>query len=474
MKIEYLLIKPNNDFCPTVVQFKNLLLSNQRINIDERTVAFSGISLDYTLTDEEVVWKNKKEIVFHFTVSTDAKNVSILEDFDVLLHRINEKCGNQFKVNTIWDDVSIYYTNKLYPVIVETENLLRKLIYRFMIKIAGSAWFLNSVPESVREAIRKKAEKNTPDNLPDVDQLYFTDFIQLGIFFFEKYTTKPLDQNAIKELKKIVDKKTDTDNKISAFLETYEAKSNWERYFAEKIEVEELYKKWQELYIYRNSVAHTKRMRKGEYETAESLAKELKSAFKKCIDHIDDVKMTEEEAEAVQEVAKVTINKPQMTHMEPWMAKYPGIITGVSELGMAAARVSSQVDLEGLSAGLLQFTDQQRKMLETVKVDSGGLLIGDQLVSQIKMPYDVSELLSTATRPYQHTMDTVTIAAEPLITLPSSFGNNGANEAGIIRATDIRSPLEKKKQFREDDKAHPVKNGNQGTGTKETSTENES
>lgn len=215
-------------------------------------------------------------------------------------------------------------------------------------------------------------------------------------------------------------------------------------------------------------------MRKGEYETAEILAKELKSAFKKCIDHIDDVKMTEEEAEAVQEVAKVTINKPQMTHMEPWMAKYPGIITGVSELGMAAARVSSQVDLDGLSAGLLQFTDQQRKRLETVKVDSGGLLIGDQLVSQIKMPYDVSELLSTATRPYQHTMDTVTIAAEPLITLPSSFGNNGANEAGVIRATDIRSPLEKKKQFREDDKAHPVKNGNQGTGTKETSTENES
>ena len=456
IKMEYLLIKPSNDFCPTVVQFKNLLLSNQRINIDDRTVAFSGISLDYTLTDEEVVWKNIKEIVFHFTVSTDAKNVSILEDFDILLHRINAKCGNQFKVNTIWDDVSIHYTNKLYPVIVETENLLRKLIYRFMIKIAGSTWFLNSVPESVREAIRKKAEKNTTDNLPDVDQLSLADFIQLGVFFFEKYTTKPLNQNAIKELRKIVEKKTDTNNNISAFLETYEAKSNWERYFAEKIEVEELYKKWQELYIYRNSVAHTKRMCKGEYEAAESLAKELKSAFEKCIDHIDDVKMTEEEVEAVQEVAKETINKPQMTRMEPWMVKYPGVITGVSELGMAAARVASQVDLDGLSAGLLQLSDRQQ-MLGTVKVDADSLLIGDKLASSFKMPSEVSELLAKATVPYQHTIDALSIATEPLTTLPSSFGQYAANDAGLIRATDLRGSLERTRLYTEAEKGHVVK-----------------
>ena len=86
--------------------------------MDDKTIAFSGINLDYTIMAQDVVWKKNKEIVFYFTVSTDAKNVLILENFDYLLHRINEECGNQFKVNTIWDDVSIHYTNNLYPVMV--------------------------------------------------------------------------------------------------------------------------------------------------------------------------------------------------------------------------------------------------------------------------------------------------------------------------------------------------------------------
>lgn len=78
-----------------------------------------------------------------------------LEKFDSLIHRINEECGNQFKINTIWDDVSIYYSQKLYPAMIEIENVLRKLIYRFMIKTVGSSWFSYSTPLSVKDAMKK-------------------------------------------------------------------------------------------------------------------------------------------------------------------------------------------------------------------------------------------------------------------------------------------------------------------------------
>lgn len=131
MKLEYLLIKSNNDFCATEEQFKSLILSNKRLTMDDDQIQFSGENFTYMLTSQVVKWKKRSEIVFYFVISTeDDVNVQKLEDFDKLLHRINDECGNQFIINTIWDDVSMHYTKKLYPMMIEVENLLRKLIYR--------------------------------------------------------------------------------------------------------------------------------------------------------------------------------------------------------------------------------------------------------------------------------------------------------------------------------------------------------
>ena len=79
MKIEYLLIKKKDDFCSTRAQFKSLLLSNKRIAMDEESIHFSGVSLRYTLTDQEVIWRKNKEILFYFTVSIEEENINKLQ-----------------------------------------------------------------------------------------------------------------------------------------------------------------------------------------------------------------------------------------------------------------------------------------------------------------------------------------------------------------------------------------------------------
>lgn len=406
MKIEYLLIKSNNDFCSNMDQFKSLLQSNRRIIMDDEHITFSGVSLGYTLNVTEVDWRGKKEIVFYFTVCTDEQNVEALEGFDVLLHRINDKCGSQFKVNTVWDDVSIHYTKELYPAMVEVENLLRKLIYRFMIKTAGSAWFSYSTPESVKDAVKKTAEKNSLDELPDVDQLYLTDFIQLGWFFFEKYTTKPLNQTSIQELKKIMDDKDGMDVKMAAFLETYEARSNWERYFEDKIEVDNLYDKWRSLYGYRNRVAHAKRLNGEDYKTAVNLISELKSAFEKCLDHIDNVEMTEEEAEAVQEVAKETISMPrkQSSDIRSYSMNYPGIVPTLSELATPVLGFASQADISSLSSGILQLTGQQKQAFDNACRIANSLPVNTLLIGDT----------------YQKPLRAMKLATDSLVTMPKS------------------------------------------------------
>lgn len=226
MKIEYLLVKTKDDFCASIEQFKNLLLSNNRITMDEEHITVSKVCFNYTLSMVEVNWKTNKEIVFSFTISIDdQEHVEAIESIDALIRRINEVYGYPFAINTIWDDVSIYYTNKLYPRMVEIENIVRNVIYRFMIKTAGSSWFSSASPDDFKDAINKNAERNQLDS-PTEDQLYLADFIQLGWFFFAKYPMKQLGPNAIEELKKILDEKDEKvrNKKINDFLLSYEYK----------------------------------------------------------------------------------------------------------------------------------------------------------------------------------------------------------------------------------------------------------
>lgn len=312
MTIEYLLVKKQDDFFSTEEEFLNLLKTNARIKIKDTKIQFSKASLTYKLSKDEV--PEKKEIIFHFTVSVEKEEqISKLEEFDSLLRRINSECGKQFVIDTIWDDVSTSYTQKLYPQMVEIENLLRKLIYRFMIQTVGMTWFDKAVPSEFKKAITETAEKNNIEVTED--HLYYADFIQLCVFLFEAYSLKP-KENLIRELKKAVDEKA-SEEKYTELIETYDPKSNWERYFSDKIEIDKLDEKWRKLYKFRNQVAHAKRMRKKECDEAIALIEELKPAFVRGLEHVNEVQLTEEETETVKVAAKEVMTVSEYASLWP-------------------------------------------------------------------------------------------------------------------------------------------------------------
>ena len=93
-------------------------------------------------------------------------------------------------------------------------------------------------------------------------------------------------------------------------LEQFETKSNWERYFADKIHIDDLETKWEKLYTYRNHVAHSKCIRKAEYQNALEIIEELQPAFDECLKVIGDVEITEAQSQAVEKVANATIGVP--------------------------------------------------------------------------------------------------------------------------------------------------------------------
>lgn len=307
MKLEYLLIKTENDFCSTEEQFKNFLQTNMRIHIGNDQITFSGIHLTYTLGVEHIAWGKSKDIVFRFEVSVSStEDVTKLEEFDVLIRRINSELGGLFKINTIWDDVSLYYTRLLYPEIAEVESLMRKLIYRFMVRVAGGSWYEDTVPPKVKDDIKSNAVRNKVEDLSE-DYLRYANFDQLGLFLFEKYSIMPFDNIPVEKLKDNLNEPKLKDE-VESFIKNYARKSNWDRYFWDKISIENLDKKWENLYKYRNTVAHSKKIKGEEYRNAQKLISEIKTAFISSIDQIDNVLMSVEEADAVREMAKTTID----------------------------------------------------------------------------------------------------------------------------------------------------------------------
>lgn len=344
MKMEYIFIKQKDEYCVSKEMFQNFLCANKRIKFDNteddksNIIIFDGRNLEYGLESTEVEKSN--EMIFHLMVETQGdgeEEASILEHFDSLIKEINEKNGTQFSINTVWNDVSSYYAKKLYPNISKVENMLRKIIYLFMLKTVGSKWIDVGTPEKFQTSINSVIEKNNKTkNDIDAEWLTYADFITLGYFFTAPYSMKTDLKVLFKELKqyeninissngekqeddepKTRDKekrKVLTADAIRKMSDEYEPKNNWDRYFSDKLGVKgpsKFSKDWSSLYEIRNKVAHGKPINQEDFKKANELIKLFTTAFDECMGIIDTLEMTVEEAEAVEAVAQQVIQKEQ-------------------------------------------------------------------------------------------------------------------------------------------------------------------
>lgn len=404
MRLEYIFIKSKNDFCKNVDQFRKFLETNERLSFSAKKLQFSKLSFDYNLTAKNVIWRKKPESVFHLNIrieKTGDEIARILEKLDRLLKRINKTNGEQFTVYTIWDDVSLYYTQKLYPQMAEVENLLRNVIYRLMINVAGSKWFDSTAPIKVKEAIDSITQKQSDSN--ECDQLYDADFRRLGDLLFISYSIKPLNNNFLEELKKVDLSGEEAKNKIERLIEFHELKSNWDRYFAGKINIDSLADKWQRLNGYRNQIAHVKRMSTDEYNDSLILITEIKDALLVCLEHIDEVKMSEEEVEAAHEVVQETIARktPEqivMDSIDSSEIRNLGAIIQESIDAQPAIRALKEAITEAIpiTSEMRELENSGKIIINKITEDKAvGITLGPELMESIKENETMQRLQET-------------------------------------------------------------------------------
>lgn len=363
MRMEYIFIKPNDDYCTTVESFLNFLCSNKRIRCEKNKLLFDSHEIDYKLELKNT--ENLEETMFHLDIEVkeSEEQVDVLEEFDTILKYINERQGTLFIINTIWDEISTYYGEKLYGRILNVEKLLRKIIYLFMLKTVGSKWLIRSTPPKFQESINNVVEKNNKKMAEvNAEQLNYADFITLGYFFTVPYSLKKDTRGLFAEWEEYVKQgESLSQEQMERLFRDYKPENNWNRYFSESLNVEKpkrFFEDWSSLYNIRNKVAHGKLIRRDEYKKAMKLTTMFEKAFEDCISIIDTLKMTSEEAKAVETVAQEVISKPkEKADIDKYLKYMLGYKTGddlinylmidniaEDDLGQTKGRIKSYVD----------------------------------------------------------------------------------------------------------------------------------
>lgn len=295
LKVEYLVIvDTSNSFCASEEAFNNLFRTNSKLTLRNGKMKYKNLEVEYkvqtkNLETQESRLENKRFFHIHLICS----DVSKIDVFEELLRVVRDLLHKASEVHqTLWDDISFYYSRRAYPQIHEIENLMRKLITKFMLTNVGLAWTKDNIPEEVKNSVRssKKDEK--------ADYLYKTDFIQLANFLFEEYS--PL---AVTSLFEKLKKTTNIDDISLSDLKDFVPKSNWEKYFSAIVEcdAEYLQKRWEKLYNLRNQIAHNSSLRRSDYEEVLKIVEELKKELEKAIKGLDKIHVSNEDKEVVAE-----------------------------------------------------------------------------------------------------------------------------------------------------------------------------
>lgn len=292
MKSEYLITFDSKDcICTDVDKFKSLLSAHGSISFERKEkIRFQGQEFSYKLAEG-----NLTDGSIYYDLTVERADSSDQELYKELLKDIRTICtkisGRQIIV--LHDGIGEEYCKLGYPIIFKTENLMRKLISKFMAISIGYDWSDASTPKEVLDSVRTDGGRREKTNL-----LHEVDFIQLSNFLFKKYTKADANRffDSLKE-------KEDSESISIGDLKQYVPFTNWEKYFSRNVNCDSEYIKsrWERLYEHRCKIAHCKSISKIEYDDLITISTDVCEKIQSALDSIGDFHVDEADREDLAE-----------------------------------------------------------------------------------------------------------------------------------------------------------------------------
>lgn len=276
-------------FCANVANFKSLLTSHSSIELKgSDKIIFKGSEFPLEIARGEL---SDGSVYYDITISSNDKDLNVyselLRDMRVICSRMSGR-----SIITLQDGIGEHYCNLGYPIIYKTENLMRKLIAKFMAISIGYDWGDSSTPKEVLDSVRTGSKKEKANFLQEVD------FIQLSNFLFKRYTKA----DSARFMESLRDKGDEETVKVGD-LKLYTPFTNWEKYFSPRVDCssEYLQTKWDRLYDYRCKIAHCRAISKSEFDDLASISKEVCEKIQSALSSIEDVHIGDEDRDELAE-----------------------------------------------------------------------------------------------------------------------------------------------------------------------------
>ncbi len=223
-----------------------------------------------------------------------------------------------------YDVVSEYYCNKIYPKLNTLERNLRKLLFNIYIVNFGRDYYKATVGEELQGKIKgvintdsSKGEKDqikaeyktsTKKEAEEIERLqrffYSFEYNDIQKLLFTPSWTSADEAEKSKFLNEHADLSELSDEELREAFSKYVPRSDWERFFSNKINISDIRELIEQIRLYRNSVAHFKFFYKAEYDECNKLVNRLNSAIIKAIKITEDKDFAEKNAEILSEALK--------------------------------------------------------------------------------------------------------------------------------------------------------------------------
>lgn len=298
MKLEFLVLVTNDDyFCNSKKEFINFLKVDSLISIVGQKLTYKKTSKSKPLitvkfrVDMGNIPSNKERYFLIALESTDDKLVDEFSELGNKIKQISKRINPESTViNVLWDDTGRHYAYKAYPIINDVENVMRKLISKFMLINVGMGWS----KETIHPDLAKKIEKFDEDDI-HLNDLYKLDFINLSQVLFQKKRDITLEN-----LDRVLAKTSFNDSDKIKILQ-YIPRSNWDKYFSSLLgkKSKGLEKKWELLYKLRNKVAHNRFLTREDFEKIKGLTSQIKEILSRAMNKLGEIDLDEEDRELI-------------------------------------------------------------------------------------------------------------------------------------------------------------------------------
>ena len=219
-----------------------------------------------------------------------------------------------------FDSISEYYCNLMMKKLNTLERNLRKLLLNIYVLNFGENYYQSTMTNSMQSKIKALIGSSTSDEqikeikeqynvqkkqaelIARLQQFFYSfEFADIGIFLFEPRVTN-LDIEARNAFLSKHDNLSNlSDQELREAFSRFSAKSDWDRFFSNKIQIKDIDKVFEEIRKYRNTVAHFKFFNKVDYAKCNKLVNRLNKSILEAIRITEEVDFSKKNSDMIRD-----------------------------------------------------------------------------------------------------------------------------------------------------------------------------